>query len=419
MDADRKRNTKDRDMDGDGKPNGRDRDIDGDGVPNKKDRDMDCDGQGARKDKDIDGDGIPNYADPDSDASGSKETGELPKNVHLPRTFFGIVADNVGSAGGSDRAAKLRQLGDTGVGTIRQKFEWSRVEKRPGVFDWRFYDQYVADVSKAGYSILPVLFDPPSFRSIPPSGGVVGTYPPRNNADFANFAALAARRYGPNGSFWLAHPLVPKHPIRAWQVWNEPHLKAYWPTGQDPSEYVAMLRSVGGAIKRVDHGAEVVAAGLSESNIGVPVDKYLKGMYDAGGRDTFDSVAVHPYAAAADQTYDIMRRVRKVMDKAGDRSTPMRVTELGWATWGNTPNPFNVGPRGQAELVKRVWATLVRHRDQLKLRGLVYYNWRDIPPHAPKFQDYFGLHVGLLSIDGTPKPAYANFVNVVHTLSAG
>jgi hypothetical protein len=96
----------------------------------------------------------------------------------------------------------------------------------------------------------------------------------------------------------------------------------------------------------------------------------------------------------------------------------MRVTELGWATWGNTPNPFNVGPHGQAELVKRVWATLVKKRDKLKLKGLVYYNWRDIPPHAPDFQDYFGLHVGLISLNGTRKPAYGQFVRVVHALSA-
>ena len=139
-------------------------------------------------------------------------------------------------------------------------------------------------------------------------------------------------------------------------------------------------------------------------------------MYDAGGKGTFDTFAVHPYAPAADQSYDIMRRVRRVMNRAGDTGTPIRVTELGWATWGDNPNPFNVGPRGQAELVKRVWATLVKERAKLKLKGLIYYNWRDIPRHAPDFQDYFGLHVGLMDIGGVRKPAYNSFRGTVHAL---
>src|SRR4051812_1874921 len=181
MDADRKRNPRDRDMDGDGKPNGRDRDIDADGIPNKRDRDMDCDGLGKRKDKDIDGDGIPNYRDPDSDASGSREDGELPKGVHLPHSFFGVVADHVWASGGSARAAYLRDIGGTGVGTIRHKFQWSVIEKRPGVYDFSAYDEDVRDLTARGFSILPVLFDPPDFRSSAPrSGAKPGTYPPRS-----------------------------------------------------------------------------------------------------------------------------------------------------------------------------------------------------------------------------------------------
>src|SRR3954452_14790358 len=184
MDADRKRNTRDRDMDGDGKKNGQDRDIDADGIPNKRDRDMDCDGLGARKDKDIDGDGIPNWKDPDSDASGSSENGELPKGVHLPPSFFGVVADNVWASNGSARAGYLGAIADAHVGMIRQKFEWLPIEKTPGVYRFVSSDQSVADVTSRGFSILPVLFDPPAFRSSRPSSGAArGTYPPRSNAE--------------------------------------------------------------------------------------------------------------------------------------------------------------------------------------------------------------------------------------------
>jgi hypothetical protein len=415
MDADRKRNRRDLDMDGDGRPNSGDPDVDADGRPNGRDKDIDCDGLGPREDGDLDGDGIPNHLDFDSDGSGSKHSGEIPAGVALPRAFFGLVADHVGAASGADRVAVLDQVAATGVGTIRQKFEWSRIEVSPGVYDFRFYDQYVGDVTSRGFEILPVLFDPPDWRSA--SGPARGTYPPASNDEFGAFAAELVRRYGPGGSFWAENPQLPARPLRSWQIWNEPHIRAYWPDGQDPAEYVDMLRRVGAAIKAADPGAEIVAAGLSETNIGVPVDDFVRDMYRAGGRGTFDTLAVHPYAASADIAFDIMNRVRRIMNRSGDDATPIWVTELGWATWGATKNPFNLGPAGQAALVKRVWATLVSERDRLKLRGLIYYNFRDIPPHAPDFQDYFGLHVGLRGVDGAAKPALDSFRQTVRAMS--
>jgi len=142
-------------------------------------------------------------------------------------------------------------------------------------------------VTSRGFTILPVLFDPPAFRSSRPAVGAArGVYPRRSNREFGRFAATLVRRYyGPNASFWRNHPSLPRRPLRAWQIWNEPHIKAYWPTGR-----------------------------------------------------------------------------------------------------------------------------------KLKLKGLIYYNWRDIPRHAPDFQDYIGPHVGLLDLDGHPKPAYGSFVRTVHAL---
>src|SRR5213079_2994598 len=95
-DGDRIRNQRDRDMDGDGIKNSRDKDIDGDGIPNKRDRDMDCDG-------------IPNFEDDDSDASGLSLGGSIP-DVHLPRSFFGVVSDQVIVSGGATRQGLLNQI---------------------------------------------------------------------------------------------------------------------------------------------------------------------------------------------------------------------------------------------------------------------------------------------------------------------
>ncbi|MFN2617749.1 MAG: hypothetical protein ABR581_11620 [Thermoleophilaceae bacterium] len=417
MDADRVPNTRDRDMDGDGRRNSRDRDIDGDGVPNGRDRDMDSDRISNRLDKDIDGDLVPNHRDSDSDTWRSRFSADLP-TVRLPRSFFGVVADQAAGSSGAARQKVLGDIASTHAGTIRQKFEWSRIETSPGVYDFRFYDAYVRDLTARGFSILPVLFDPPSFRSARPAGGgAPGTYPPRSNAQFGAFAALLVRRYGPGGTFWVLHPELPYRPLRSWQVWNEPHTRQYWPSGPDAGQYVAMLRTVGTAIKLADRGAEVVAAGLSDTNIGIRVQDYLRQMYDAGARGAFDTVAVHPYAPAADIAYDIVADVRHIMDEHGDGAKRIWVTEVGWATWGDNPSPFNTGATGQADLIRRTWAALTANRDALKLRGLMYYNWQDLPPYAPSFADFFGLHTGLMDRSGTPKPAFWSFKATVNALT--
>lgn len=116
-----------------------------------------------------------------------------------------------------------------------------------------------------------------------------------------------------------------------------------------------MLRTVGSAIKGADPGTEVIAAAISESKLGMPLQDFFQGMYNAGAKGAFDTLAVHPYAAAADQVYAIMLKDRRIADRNGDSGTPLRVTEVGWATSG-PQSPFRVDPTAQAELVKRVWA---------------------------------------------------------------
>jgi len=406
---------RDRDMDGDGIRNQRDRDMDGDGIPNRRDRDIDGDGIGNRNDTDDDCDGIPDYMDDDSDASGDPVDSSIP-DVRLPRSYFGLVAEPVAASAAGARQALLDQVSSTGVGTLRQKFEWSRIEKSPGVYDFRLYDGFLRDVVSRGFTVLPVLFDPPSFRSSRPPGGAPGTYPPRSASEFAGFASILVHRYGPGGSFWSANPGLRYRPLRAWQIWNEPHIKAYWPGGPNPAQYVAMARPVAASIKRADPGAEVVAAALSESNIGVPMNDYLDGMYAAGAAPVFDTLAIHPYASAADQVFDIMDRIRRIADSHGDGSARLWVTELGWATSGPT-SPYNVGEAGQAELIRRVWGALVRERERLRLRGMMYFNWQDQLPYAPSFKEFFGLHTGLLRLDGSRKPAFGAFSQTVRAMA--
>ena len=325
----------------------------------------------------------------------------------LPRDFIGIVAEDALAALPRGRRRILRRLRATGVRLIRQTFDWSLVERSPGRYELAALDAYVSAAAAARIEVLPIIFNPPPFRSSAPRRGAGrATYPPERPASLGRFAATLARRYGPQGSLWRARPRLPRVPIRAWQVWNEPNLPIYWGGDPDPPAYARLLAAAGRALKAVDPHAEVVSAGLAESRLGMPFEPFVRELYEAGAADSFDTFALHPYAADTDAAVRAVERTRELLDELDD-AAPIWVTELGWAS-GGPGSPFTVGERGQAARIRSVFSELVDQRRDLGVRGVVYFNWRDAPPY-PGGQDFFGLHTGLLRRNGSPKPALHAF----------
>jgi hypothetical protein len=339
-----------------------------------------------------------------------------PPSSRLPRDFFGIVSEDSFADRGPYRAATLNRLARLGVGLVRQTFDWAQIERRPGRYDWAAYDGFIGSLAARHMTILPVLLDPPPFRSSAPAKDAQpGMYPPRENSEMGAFAAAAVARYGHHGVFWRLHPELPRVPVRAWQIWNEPSLPAYWPTGPSPTGYTNLLRTVGSAIKAVDPRAEIVTAGLPESRLGIPFDRYLQGMYEAGARPAFDTLAIHPYARDSDGVVGAVDDARRIMDANNDGSAPIWVTEMGWADKGPRSS-FTVGSSGQARRIDSTLTSLVNTRSEVRLRGVVYFGWRDGAPYAPTFKDFWGLHTGLLDRKGDPKPALRVYADTVTTL---
>jgi polysaccharide biosynthesis protein PslG len=335
---------------------------------------------------------------------GSQPTPRTP--ARPPADFVGVVSEDL-FASSRTRRRKLERQRRAGVRLIRQTFHWNQIETRPGRFDFRIYDNYMADVARHRMHVLPILFSPPEFRSgAPRTGRRRGTYPPRNAAAMAKFAAALTRRYGPGGSFWREHPDLPRIAIGSWQIWNEPNLPVYWASGPDPAAYTQLLRTVSQAIKRVDPHAEIVSAGLPESDLGMPFAEFVEGMERANVASAYDVLAVHAFAADADGAIEAVATARRLLDD-NDDDAPIWVTEIGWAS-GGPRSPFTVGERGQAGRVRALLAGLARRRRELGVRGVVYYDWRDARPY-PGGKDFFGLHTGLLTIDGRAKPALAAF----------
>jgi Beta-galactosidase len=393
------------DVDRDGVPNRRDPDIDGDGVRNRYDRDTDGDGRRNQLDHDIDADGTNNAFDADSDGSGDSYLAPGPAR-RLDPGFLGVVSDEAfwGTDADPDGSETITMAVSAGARVLRQSFSWSIIEPEAGHYDFHLYDDFVGDAAGAGLSILPILFDPPAFRSSRPATGARrGVYPPASNAEFAAFAQLLVKRYGPDGGFWRANPQLPQVPIRSWEVWNEPNLPQYWPAGPEPAAYAAMLKAVYAAIKAIDPGARVVSAGINSSSQGFGLVPFLRGMYRAGAKGSFDALGLHPYQPGSDLVVDEIRVAVRELRRAGDDARVF-VTELGWASGGPAGFAMVVGEQGQAALVRRTLPLLWRLRDRLRLDGLVYYDGRDAPAGGGT-RDQWGLHTGLLRADGSPKPA--------------
>ena len=333
----------------------------------------------------------------------------------LPQGFVGIYGDDAFYGDSQYRQMQLTVEARMGVGTIRQPFEWYRVERSPGRYDWSAYDGYVADAAKAGMSILPMLIAPPAFESSRPASSVSrAMFPPKSNAEYARWVASAVRRYGPSGSFWRANPSLPFVPIRSWQVWNEPNIPNFWRSGVNAKEYVALLRAASTAIREADPHAEVVAAGLPNSNLGVPFLDYLERMYRAGARGLFDTLAIHPYSHDVAGLLDLVERARLVMDRWHDHSK-LWITEFGWSTGGDA-SAFRVSERGQADRIAAALSALAAQRRALRLRGFVLFKWKDSVAPTALGGDPWPLHTGLLDADGLPKPGFWAFAREVKTM---
>jgi polysaccharide biosynthesis protein PslG len=325
-----------------------------------------------------------------------------------PPDFVGITSEDLLYNPGPYRTGTMDQQHAVGVRLIRQVFDWAGIETSPGHYDFSLYDSFVRDAAARGIAVLPVLHDPPQFFW---RGASQRPWcPPRQLSTMAEYARAAVRRYGPNGSLWRENPGSPSLPIRSWQIWNEPNLAVYWCNHPNPREYAAMLRVVGGAIKSEDPGAKIVTAGLPDSKLKstMPLGKFVGRPRQAGGKRCFYKLAINGYATNNAELSKLLHGVRRNMNRHRDKRAGLWITEYGWGT-GGPAHRYNVGMAGQATRIASSFRLFSKLRRKLHLRGVVYYSWRDHQPYPPKYNDMWGLHTGLLDVNGNPKPAYSAF----------
>jgi hypothetical protein len=312
----------------------------------------------------------------------------------VPQGFFGAVWDgSVSQASNSVQAGQWDSMASSGVEAVRPVFFWSNAQPRPGApFDFSETDPLVRLAAARGLPLLPVVQYAPRWARAYPHRP---TSPPRKNSQYAAYLVALVQRYGPAGSFWAENPLLPKLPIREWQLWNEPHLQTYWSTPRHsryahPRGYARLLRATYPAIKRADPGARVVLAGLTQR-----AWDQLTLLYRHHVRRYFDAAAIQTFPQTAHRAVRAAALFRRALNRAGDRRKPMYMTEISWpASKGHTKGiafQRQETPRGMARRLREAYALLARDRRRLGLARVYWYTWASSYGHGGSIFRYAGL----------------------------
>jgi hypothetical protein len=322
---------------------------------------------------------------------------------------------------GTPDATRLLKLNRARVQTYRIQLNWANVEKQkpsgncnPGSttcrrqYDWSRYDEVFAQAAKRNIRMLPVLLGSPAWayakQTTPPLG-------PVGRRSYYDFAAAAAKRYGPNGTFWSGRGVPKETRAYYWQVWNEPNLRSYWKERPNPREYASFLSGASDAANRGDSEVRIVVGGLPYSSNRGTIDprEFLRGMFraDPGIYKKFTAVGLHPYARTPSLVAEATRAMRITMNDIGRMGGKyLYLTELGWAT-GSPDGRFQVRDSTQASYLRDVYSRLIGKRNVWNIKGAIWFSLMDVPN-----ADWWAERTGLLRSSGSEKPSWSSLKSV-------
>lgn len=228
--------------------------------------------------------------------------------------------------------------------------------------------------------------------------GVV--YGPREPAAYADYAERIVRTYSALG-------------VHHFEIWNEPNVRYFWPTADDPeravAEYMALVRAAYPRMKAADPGSTILVGALSRrEDVGGRPNDWVAAMYEDGLKGNFDALSVHPYtypARPGDESTaanawrevagpwaDRTLSVRELMVANGDGAKTVWITEFAAPT---ARTKGAVTEQRQAEIAHSALALAETYP---WLGGFFWYGIKDAPTGVETY--------GLLRSDWTPKPSF-------------
>jgi hypothetical protein len=333
-------------------------------------------------------------------------TPRLPRPLQLPpqqtvSTINPLVGVHTRLTGVGDEAyiqRSLEQVRELGAPWIVELFPWAYVQPRSRYgYDWAGADMVIEHARRQGLTVVARLDLVPAWARPP---NTTDRYlDPEHYADYANFVAAFAARYGPLG-------------VRHLIIWNEPNLRFEWgERPPDPGAYAALLKEVYPAVKAAAPDTIVIAGALSPgssmdaSQVRMDDMQYLASLYDAQAAPFFDMWAVHAYggleppdAPPAPEKVNFRRieLVRELMDRFGDGHKPMIITEGGYndhPRWNGAVRP--------ADRVRWTIATYELARGYPWLEAVALWQF-STPFSTRSYPDAWNF----VAPDGTPRAIY-------------
>jgi hypothetical protein len=297
----------------------------------------------------------------------------------------------------ADLTKDLDAMASTGAKWIRVDVDWASAEGSPGVYSWGPTDRVFNAATARGLSIIGLIAYSPAWAR---PAGTNSHYPPSDYATYARFAAAAATRYAPKG-------------VHTWELWNEPNLGGFWSPAADVNGYTALLKAGYAAIKGVDPTSFVLSAGTAPATDGggnIAPLTFLKGMYAAGAKGSFDAVATHPYSYPVQpmdnyswNPFFNMPQLHDAMVANGDGAKQIWATEYGAPTGTSAKAQTE---DGQATMMVNAYDAM----GQWSWAGpLLWYSMRDYGTNLADPEQNFGM----LKNDFTPKASLGVFTNLM------
>jgi hypothetical protein len=320
-----------------------------------------------------------------------------------PNSPFGI--NTAFRPGTPDLDARLRLMQEAGIKWGRQDFNWRQIEREPGVYDWKAYDELVDQCRAHGLLLFGVFAYGPSFHD---------PLTPEGVAAYCAFARAAAQRY--------------RGKIDYWQIWNEPN-GGFWKG--TPQQYARLLAAAGQAIHAAHPDAKVLGLNMAFCDV-----RWAETILKAVPYDCFDIACFHPYRppSAPEERFDWWeldqyvkswhkhdltaeyplvrmsfleqtRELVKTMEQFG-RPKPLWVTEI---CWNSHIHPYGTSELRQADLLVRfhvlAWAS----------GAVEKVFWWTLKDGGDRQFDQ-GDMVGLVRADLTPKYAYYAYAQMTRML---
>jgi hypothetical protein len=312
------------------------------------------------------------------------------------------VASHLNGLSRDDVDRQLTLMQQTGIAWTRFDFNRSGVETAQGVYDWSQWDYIVNDATSKGIHVIALLdqWGVPTWEPY-----YQGPQTPDTTAGYSEFASAVARHY--------------KGQIQLYELGNEENTSVFWPPSPNVSTYTQLLIAGYNNIKAVDPSAKVISGGLAPAQ-GSNIDPliYLQQMYAHGAEGHFDYLGIHPYSqpnspdvvsqSSSAMTFNIVSRLKSLMEKEGDQNKQIMVTEIGWPSYSE-----GVTQSSQSAYISRVY-TKIMHENYQYVALACIYDFVNDGTDTTNDQDNFGV----LNQNYTPKPAYTAVRNAASDFAA-